>query len=81
MTTEQIALNFRRYLGFEAPASILRLEALTPGDFAIVARKAEALGERDPARLARWLEGEVAAKGYQGKSAIGFWPGFAECVH
>ena len=29
---------------------------LTPGDFAVVARKAEALGEKDPRRLAHWLE-------------------------
>jgi hypothetical protein len=35
---------------------------LTPADFAIVARKASVLGERDPRALAKWLEAEAQAK-------------------
>ena len=62
MDAGQIAAAFFRAFEVEAPRSILKLELLTPGDFAVVARKAEVLGERDPARLAQWLEDEVAAK-------------------
>jgi SpoVK/Ycf46/Vps4 family AAA+-type ATPase len=62
MDERQIAAAFRRAFRTDAPGSILKLELLTPGDFAVVACKAEVLGERDPARLARWLEEEAAAK-------------------
>jgi len=31
----------------------------TPADFAVVARKAAALGENDRSRLAKWLEEEA----------------------
>ncbi len=62
MDEGQIAAAFFRAFGIEAPRSILKLELLTPGDFAVVVRKAEVLGEREPARLAQWLEEEVAAK-------------------
>jgi hypothetical protein len=35
---------------------VLKLSGLTPADFATVARKASALGERDPRILTQWLE-------------------------
>jgi SpoVK/Ycf46/Vps4 family AAA+-type ATPase len=71
MDARQIAAAFLCAFKAEAPRSILKLDLLTPGDFAVVARKAEILGERDPGRLARWLEDEVAAKP-QGRRKIGF---------
>jgi SpoVK/Ycf46/Vps4 family AAA+-type ATPase len=72
MDERQIAAAFFRAFGIEAPRFILKLELLTPGDFAVVARKAEVLGERDPARLARSLEEEVAAKPQGKRVRIGF---------
>ena len=63
---------FFRAFRADAPASILKLALLTPGDFAVVARKAEVLGERDANRLARWLADEVAAKPEGRKVKMGF---------
>jgi hypothetical protein len=37
-------------------------DGLTPGDFALVRRKAELLTESRPAVLAQWLGEELAAK-------------------
>jgi SpoVK/Ycf46/Vps4 family AAA+-type ATPase len=72
MDEGQIAAAFFKAFGTEAPRSILKLEFLTPGDFAVVARKAEVLGERDPKQLALWLEEEVAAKPEGKRARIGF---------
>jgi transitional endoplasmic reticulum ATPase len=55
----------------DAPPSVLRLDGLTPGDFAIVARKAAVTGERDATRIARSLEDEVMAKP-DGRRRVGF---------
>ena len=51
---------------------MLKLDGLTPADFAIVARKASVLGERDPRALAKWLEAEAQAKPDAGRRKIGF---------
>jgi transitional endoplasmic reticulum ATPase len=72
MTADQIAEAYRRALGGDAPAFVLALGGLTPGDFATVARKANALGERDPRTLARWLENEAQAKPDAERRKIGF---------
>ena len=72
MDEGQIAATFFKAFQIEAPRSILTLELLTPGDFAVVMRKAEVLGERDPWRLTQWLEEEVAAKPEGKKTRIGF---------
>jgi hypothetical protein len=72
MDERQIAAAFFKAFGIAAPRSILKLELLTPGDFAVVARKAEVLGERDPARLAQWLAEEVVAKPEGKRVRIGF---------
>lgn len=66
------ALAFRRLLGAEPPAAALP-EGLTPGDFAVVRRKAELFGPADPQALLRWLEEEAAAKG-GARAPIGFRP-------
>lgn len=72
MDAGQIAAAFKKAFGTDAPTSILKLDLLTPGDFAVVVRKAAILGERDPARLGRWLEEEAAAKPEGRKARIGF---------
>jgi transitional endoplasmic reticulum ATPase len=72
MTVQQIAGAFRRAFGAEAPAFVLQLCGLTPGDFAQVARKASALDERDPRILSQWLEREAQAKPDAGRRKIGF---------
>lgn len=47
----------------EPPASLDRLERLAPGDFAVVARKAKAMGwTGDAARLTALLAEEEAVK-------------------
>lgn len=62
MTPAQIAAAFRRDFAGEAPAMLRRLDGVTPGDFALVARKARTLRENDVTRIAGWLAEEVAAK-------------------
>ena len=73
MTCPQISVAYRRAFGHDAPAHILKLDGLTPGDFATVARKVAALSERDPKLIAKWLEGEALAKPGAGRRKIGFW--------
>ena len=63
------ALAFRRILG-AVPLGGLP-DGLTPGDFALVRRKAELLAEAHPAVLAQWLGEELAAKGGV-RTPIGF---------
>ena len=72
MTTQQIAEAYRRAFGADAPAFILKLIGLTPGDFATVARKAAVIDKRDPTLLARWLEDEALAKPEAERRKIGF---------
>src|SRR5271167_2402930 len=72
MTADQVGEAYRRAFRAEVPAFVLKLECLTPADFAIVARKASVLGERDPRALARWLEAEAQAKPDAGRRKIGF---------
>jgi len=72
MTPPQIQLAYRRAFRCDAPRSIVELNGLTPGDFAVVARKAAALGEKDQSRLAKWLEEEAEAKAYVSRRPIGF---------
>jgi transitional endoplasmic reticulum ATPase len=72
MTADQIAKAFRRSFGADPPGFVLKLGGLTPADFAIVARKASVLGERDPRILTQWLETEAQAKPDAGRRRIGF---------
>ena len=54
---------FRTYFGMEAPSRIEELTILTPGDYAVVRRKAEILGHlQDPKALAQLLAAECEAK-------------------
>jgi len=72
MTADQIGEAYRRAFGSEPPPRLLGLSGLTPGDIAVVVRKASALGERDPAVWAKWIEDEAAAKPNAGRRRIGF---------
>jgi AAA+ superfamily predicted ATPase len=62
MTRDQIGLAFERHFGLAAPAAALRLDPLTPGDFAVVARRARVTGVRDADALANLLALEAAAR-------------------
>ena len=54
---------FQGFFGIEASPEIENLTNLTPGDFAVVRRKAEILGQlQDPNALAQLLEVECEAK-------------------
>jgi transitional endoplasmic reticulum ATPase len=72
MTAAQAMEAFRRAFGAEAPAEIARLNPLTPGDFAVVARKARLMGERTSDGFAAMLASEVAAKPGAAMRRIGF---------
>ena len=72
LTPEQAATAFRRYFGLAAPAPLASLATLTPGDFAVVRRKAEVLGQlEDPQALIAMLRAECDAK-REGTRGIGF---------
>jgi hypothetical protein len=62
---------FRRSFGVEPPRGLDQLEGLTPGDFALVARKASVLAEGTAGKLMKMLADEVAAKPNGGRR-IGF---------
>lgn len=62
--------QFRRWFGLAPPRGV-RVEGLTPGDFAVVMRRANLLGEANPETLIAWLDDERAARGEAGRP-IGF---------
>jgi SpoVK/Ycf46/Vps4 family AAA+-type ATPase len=63
LSRAQVGLAFEVFFGLPAPAAVLALANLTPGDFAVVRRKAAILGQAEDARaLARMLRAESAAK-------------------
>ena len=63
LSPEQVEAGFRTYFGLTPPAEIATLTALTPGDFAVVRRKAALLGRlEEPKALAAMLSAECAAK-------------------
>ena len=63
LSPEQVETAFRGYFGMAPPAQAAALTALTPGDFAVVRRKAELLGRlEEPDALAAMLSDECAAK-------------------
>jgi SpoVK/Ycf46/Vps4 family AAA+-type ATPase len=72
MTVAQARAAFARSFGVEAPRGLDSLDNLAPGDFAVVARKAKVLGERDASRLADMLADEMAAKMGGQRRKIGF---------
>jgi hypothetical protein len=72
MTKAQAREAFGRAFGVAAPAALGRLENLAPGDFALVARKAQLLDERGAQALTAMLAEEVAAKPGGTQRRIGF---------
>ncbi|MDE0387622.1 MAG: AAA family ATPase [Rhodospirillales bacterium] len=63
LSPEQAGAAFRTYFGLMPPAETATLTALTPGDFAVVRRKAALLGKlEEPEALAAMLGAECAAK-------------------
>ena len=70
----QVEEAFRGYFALPPPDGITDLAALTPGDFAVVHRKAEILGKLgEPEGLAAMLRAECDAKPYRPRP-IGFRP-------
>lgn len=63
LTPEQITAAFRTYFALTSPAEVATLTTLTPGDFAVVRRKAEILNLlQSPKELAAMLRTECEAK-------------------
>ncbi|MDF3608374.1 ATP-binding protein [Paracoccus sp. DMF-8] len=62
LTPAQLPLAWSAHFGGEAPAGLLALDRLTPGDFANVARRMRALAETDPHKILTQLAREVEAK-------------------
>ena len=63
LSREQAAAAFRSFFDRDPPGEVFRLSTLTPGDFAVVRRKAEILGcLGEPNRLAALLHEECDAK-------------------
>ena len=59
----QSTAAFRAYFSLNAPPEVRDFTNLTPGDFAVVRRKAEILGDlQDPKALAQLLAAECEAK-------------------
>ena len=62
--------QFHRWFGQEAPRNV-RIEGSTPGDFALVSRRAKLLGENNPSKLASWLRTELVDRG-EARRPMGF---------
>ena len=63
LSPEQVRAAFRTYFGMELPVEVANLPALSPGDFAVVRRKAEILGYvSDAEALATMLRVESQVK-------------------
>lgn len=72
MSHEQVEMAFQSYFALSPPASLKDLNALTPGDFAVVRRKGEILGcLKDADVLTEMLKAECDAKPNR-PQAIGF---------
>ena len=72
MTPGQARLAFKRFFDLDAPSSLDRVPMLTPGDFAVVKRKAGVMDSLDdPKALVAMLDQESKAKPDRPKE-IGF---------
>jgi SpoVK/Ycf46/Vps4 family AAA+-type ATPase len=72
MTAHQAREAFLRTFGLEPPIGLDRLDRLTPGDFAVVARRAALVGEKEPEAVPAMLKSEVIIKPGAGRPQIGF---------
>ena len=74
LAPELVEAAFQTYFALPPPAGVTELAALTPGDFAVVHRKAGLLGKLgDPEALADMLRAECDAKPDRPRP-IGFRP-------
>ena len=74
LTPAQVETAFRGYFALTPPAALATLTALTPGDFAVVRRKAEILGRLQQSEaLVAMLYAECDAKPGRPRP-IGFVP-------
>jgi hypothetical protein len=71
LSSASAARAFERFFGCAPPAGLARLNALTPGDFAVVARQVKVTGPLPPEALLARLEAELAVKP-GGMATIGF---------
>ena len=72
LTAEQARLAFEKFFSLEPPTGLNLISALTPGDFAVVRKKADVLGcLHEPDTLAAMLRAECEIKPNRPKS-IGF---------
>lgn len=71
LSVPQCEVCFRRFFKAEPPAGILALDQLTPGDFAVVAKRSKLLGISEPEAILVELRREQAAKPYT-RIPIGF---------
>lgn len=72
LSAERIKDAFRYFFGFDAPSILGSLDNLTPGDLAVVKRKADVMGVlHDADILCEYLQSESEAKGGL-KYSIGF---------
>ena len=72
MAPAQSRALFRSHFGQDWPQHLPLHDRHTPGDFAVVAHRAQLLGEQDPSLLVRWLLEEAEARGDSSGRAMGF---------
>jgi SpoVK/Ycf46/Vps4 family AAA+-type ATPase len=72
MTPAQASQLFKARFGIDWPLEWPIHHGQTPGDFAVVAHRANLLAERDPAVLVRWLRDEIEARGDRARGTMGF---------
>ena len=71
LSAASAARAFERFFGCAAPVSLARLNGLTPGDFAVVARQVKVTGPMPADALLARLEAELAVKP-GGMATMGF---------
>ncbi|MBR3930722.1 MAG: AAA family ATPase [Alphaproteobacteria bacterium] len=73
MTIPQVVLAFSDFFDLTVSESDVRnLTYLTPGDFAVVKRRADIMGTTDTSELINMLSSEMAAKNIRNSNRIGF---------
>lgn len=72
MTASQARVLFAARFCMAWPAAEPLPIDQTPGDFAVVASRADLLGEKNPCQLVRWLRAEAEARGDGARTPLGF---------
>lgn len=71
MESDQIAAAFIHFFGDTAPSELLRIENLTPADFALIRNQTQILGITDKYSISEMIIEEAASRG-AAKQRIGF---------